>query len=41
MLHEGGWQLVPTEEGLKAVPPPLTYYGYLPPTRAPDQFTAA
>jgi hypothetical protein len=41
MVHEGCWQLVPTENGFRAIPPTLNYFGYLPSSRAPDETSAA
>jgi hypothetical protein len=38
MVHEGGWQLVPTDEGFTPIPPPLAYG---PGARAPDEWDAA
>jgi hypothetical protein len=39
MVHEGAWQLVPTEDGFQAIPRPLDYN---PSARAsPDEFEAA
>jgi hypothetical protein len=38
MVHEGSWQLVPTENGFEAIPPPLDYQ---PSARSPDEFEAA
>ena len=34
MVHEGGWQIVRTDEGVVTIPP---LHHYLPPTRAPNR----